>query len=462
VARHYDGGLCIKSFLSLAEKISSMSGRNERGDDEAARLAGLVTYVSLSEVPYYLDRIAERTPLLLGPPGVGKSSVVRQYAERKAKEAGREFIQLTDQTLEAVAMNLDSFYVFFDVRLSEYVESDFLGFPEKRELLVEEAGGYARQTEVVARYSPMAWAYIFTHPAAVGLILFDEITNVVKPELQSIAFKIVLDRQIGERRISEGVRIVAAGNLPEHSSVAQALPAPLINRFAILYIKPPELEKWLSYIEERRGGLHPLVAGFLARSAGEAFLKLPADPETVYNFPSPRSWDAFNADITRLAREHGAGNDPEILRYVRQVDLQVIAQAHLGPELAQELVAFAMLGKYVPSYDEVAADPSAITRAADRAEAESRDGRLVRVGVIYYTLSYVAKEAARRQDRETVSTVAAYLAQVGSEYRAAFNAMLPSSLRAQAAEAQRAAGALERLKEDWAAALEQSGRRRRR
>jgi len=52
-----------------------------------------------------LENLEPITPHLIGPPGIGKSTVVRSWAEGKAKQLGKEFVDfdiLTPQDVEEI------------------------------------------------------------------------------------------------------------------------------------------------------------------------------------------------------------------------------------------------------------------------------------------------------------------------------------------------------------------------
>jgi len=262
----------------------------------------------------------------------------------------------------------------------------------------------------------MKWALTFSRPGVAGLIFIDELTNVVKPELQSLAYKLVLDRKVGGLDIAPDVRIVGAGNTPDYSSIATLLPAPLASRFAIYYVSPPSVAQWINYIRERRGRLHPAIAGFLSKAA-DNFLRTPDEPETLHNFPNPRSWDMLNSALLSIGEEEAARLGPD--------GLQAVAQAYIGPQAAPEFVAFMLLGKYLPEYEEVVEDPGVIFRRAEQAAQETGKG-LNRVGVIHYALATVANEVTRRGDVEAANRVLAYMREDKryAEYEAIFTNLL--------------------------------------
>jgi MoxR-like ATPase len=383
-----------------------------------------VIAISLNDIP----KVLENTPinqavLILGPPGVGKSSIVKEFGRQEGAKMGREVVEYSDKIADSVMANPWLYYVIHDMRLSEYVESDFLGFPKVSEVNVLATDKIdsklvkAPFKAPVAEYVPMKWALTFSRPGVAGLIFIDELTNIVKPELQSLAYKLVLDRKIGGVEVSPQVRIVGAGNTPDYSSIAMLLPAPLASRFAIYYVRPPELDQWFKFIRERRGKLHPAIAGFLAKEA-DKFMKTPEEPEILHNFPNPRSWDMLNAVLFKII---GDGTD---VSPAKEDELRAVAQAYIGPEVAPEFVAFTILGKYLPRYEDVQQDPGVIFMRADQASRDAGDD-LRGLGVIYYSLAYVANEVNRRKDLDTARAVIQYLkTNKKGEYEAVFTSLL--------------------------------------
>ncbi|MCW8855387.1 MAG: MoxR family ATPase, partial [Gammaproteobacteria bacterium] len=113
------------------------------------------------------------TPVMLwGPPGVGKSQMVAQVAEKNK-----------------VPM--------IDIRLSQMEPSDLRGIPFRIEDSVE-------------------WAVPSMLPDAKrhglkGILFLDEITSA-PPSVSAAAYQLILDRKLGEYEVPEGWAIIAAGN----------------------------------------------------------------------------------------------------------------------------------------------------------------------------------------------------------------------------------------------------------
>ena len=146
---------------------------------------------------------SRQSTLLLGPPGIGKSMSCWKLAEKLAKGAGKEFVDYDDDKAEMILEEPEKYFVFVDLRLTECEPSDLLGLPHK--------------VNGSVMFSPLLWARCLNKSA--GLLLLDELTNIQRPDLITVSYKLVFDREAGFTKFNEDVMIVSAGNRPEHSSV---------------------------------------------------------------------------------------------------------------------------------------------------------------------------------------------------------------------------------------------------
>ena len=190
---------------------------------------------------------ALHTPVMLwGPPGVGKSQMVSQVAER-----------------HGVAL--------VDVRLSQMEPSDLRGIPFRNGDRVD-------------------WAIPSMLPdrdrhGDRGILFIDEITSA-PPSVSAAAYQLILDRRLGDYAIPDGWAIVAAGNRQGDRGVTYTMPAPLANRFSH-YEVDTHLDDWVAWafahnIDER-------IIAFLRFRSDLLF-----DFDPTHNpvaFPSPRSWE---------------------------------------------------------------------------------------------------------------------------------------------------------------------------
>ena len=132
-----------------------------------------------------------------------------------------------------------------------------------------------------------------------------QITNVQRDDVLSTAYKIALDRKVGQISINGGTFIVAAGNTPEDSAIARPLPAPLLNRFRVIRVDPPSLKDWVDYMDRKyNDAWDKRVYAFLAAYEGENYLvQKPDDAETLEQFATPRTWTILAARSLDLEKD---------------------------------------------------------------------------------------------------------------------------------------------------------------
>lgn len=200
-----------------------------------------------SRVRSVLDRLFDTrwSAFIWGPPGAGKSSIVRAIAS----ERGVPMI---------------------DVRALLLDPTDLRGIPT-----VEKG---------LARWCPPS--FLPTPDDTPGILFFDEL-NAAPPLVQASLYQLVLDRRVGEYALPDGWRIVAAGNRAEDASVTFRMPAALANRFVHIDFEI-DFDDWRVWAVD--AGVHPLVIGFLG-TRRELLFDM-ARPER--GFPTPRSWEILS------------------------------------------------------------------------------------------------------------------------------------------------------------------------
>jgi hypothetical protein len=177
--------------------------------------------------------------MIWGPPGIGKSSIVMQTAEKHGLDC-------------------------IDLRLSQLAPTDLRGLP------VAEDG--------VSRWYPPE----FLPREGAGILFLDEL-NLAPPAMQGMAQQLILDRRVGNYVVPEDWFIWAAGNRKEDFAAVYDMPAPLANRFLHLEVEP-DLESFKRYA--------------LANDVTEQIIAfLDFRPTSLHKFvpqqvawPSPRSW----------------------------------------------------------------------------------------------------------------------------------------------------------------------------
>ena len=334
-----------------------------------------------------LENLEPITPHLIGPPGIGKSTVVRSWAEGKAKQLGRDFVDfdtLTPQDVEEILKEPDEYYVYADKRLTGLDPVDLSGVPRP-----------VNGSKYVM-FLPLALANLLSKCA--GILFLDEFLNESRPNMISAAYKIVRDYKIGDIALNSKTLVVAASNSAEHSSISNSIPKPLRDRFDFIEVEAPSLEAWADWMDRTYGAekwdrnilayLHWKPSDFLANITDTV-------EDNGYEPPStPRGWSYVALAFAKTKNE----------------ELRVsIAKGKLG-RVGESLMAF--LANRVPSFQELVRRPEVIKdfnveqkylAAMTVAEAINKSERNIRRSKRF--MEFVAEY----DDREFVSALFAFL-----------------------------------------------------
>ena len=190
--------------------------------------------------------ISVRRPVFLwGPPGIGKSDIVKQIGA----DLGREVV---------------------DVRLALWEPTDIKGIPYYN-----------------ADQGKMVWAppsELPTDPASTAIIFLDEL-NSAPPAVQAAAYQLILNRRVGTYELPKGVDVRAAGNREGDRGVTYRMPAPLANRFVHLEAKV-DFDDWQDWATLNK--IHPEVVGYVGFAKQDLY---DFDPKSSSKaFATPRSW----------------------------------------------------------------------------------------------------------------------------------------------------------------------------
>ncbi|MFL6624683.1 MAG: AAA family ATPase [Sulfurifustaceae bacterium] len=246
---------------------------------------------------YESTRRGEHTPVMLwGPPGVGKSQMVKQIAEKRGTP-------------------------MIDLRLSQMEPTDLRGIP-------------FRVNEVVE------WAVPAMLPDAVrhgyeGILFLDEITSAA-PAVSAAAYQLILDRALGNYEIPPGWAIFAAGNRQGDRGITYSMPAPLANRFAHFEVET-NLDDWVAWAYAQ--GIDERIVAFLRFRPELLFDFNPAHNPVA--FPSPRSWEFAHRALRKF------GDQPALLLGA--------LQACVGPAAGVELKAFLDNLDHLPDVEAIVA-----------------------------------------------------------------------------------------------------------
>ena len=234
---------------------------------------------------------AQIPTFIWGPPGIGKSSIVKQIAETNG-------------------------YEFIDLRLSLMDPTDLKGIP------------FYDKDEHQALWAPPS----FLPRSGEGILFLDEL-NSAPPAVQASAYQLILDRKVGEYTLPDGWAIVAAGNREGDRGVVYRMPSPLANRFVHLDMDV-SVEDWRDWAYD--SGIDERVIAYIGYKSDDLFSFDPTKNEK--SFATPRSWE-FVSSVLR------SGMDEKLL-------LETIGGA-IGKERAVRFLSFAKVMHKLPDIEAI-------------------------------------------------------------------------------------------------------------
>ncbi len=197
----------------------------------------------------YLFR-AQVTPFLWGHPGIGKSSIIKQYAK-------------------------DNGYHFFAFYLGTQSDlGDILGLAD----FVRDANGTAIATTfAIPEWLRNTIKYCEENPASGAIIFLDEF-NRARKDILSGMFSLALDKTFHTLKLPKNCYIIAAGNPPtEEYQVTDVDDTALMARFAHIKLEP-SFEEWVQYAEDTQ--INPSIVNFLKSQPD-----LLEDKRSVFDLP---------------------------------------------------------------------------------------------------------------------------------------------------------------------------------
>lgn len=254
---------------------------------------------------------AGRVPIVTGPPGVGKSDMYASIA--------RDF-------------NLK----LIDIRLTAHDPADMNGYPCPN----RERG----RTE----FLPIDLIPLEGDPLpkdANGkemegwLVLYDELPNA-EPDMMKAAYKVLLDRMIGNRKIHPQVLQAAAGNRDVDNCGVNPFPAALESRMIHLEVKS-DPEGWLLWAE--KNGVDHRVTSYIQFS-----------PESLNNFEPDHVDKTYACERTW----HMCSDLVEDDTVIDRKTFTPLISGTVGRAEAINFLTYADVKKDMPTYNQVATKPA--------------------------------------------------------------------------------------------------------
>ncbi|MEZ5652761.1 MAG: MoxR family ATPase [Burkholderiaceae bacterium] len=213
--------------------------------------------LTIRQIQEFLLNVAIVRPVFIwGPPGVGKSSLVEQFAE----SLGMECVALLG---------------------SQLAPEDLIGIPK-----IDGA---------VSRFYPPAMIVRERE-----FVLFIDELNIASAEIQKAFYSLILEQRIGEYRLPKGSIIIGAGNRAHDAALAKPMPSALINRMVHVHVRASHRE-WLQWAEH--AGIHRWVIDYVRARPSQLSTEVP--PAKEEPFSTPRSWHAVSDALHAWGEEIG-------------------------------------------------------------------------------------------------------------------------------------------------------------
>lgn len=270
--------------------------------------------VSIKSAKQLIEDVAIKMnePVMLwGQPGVGKSEVMQQLAR-------------------------DYNAVLCDVRLSQYDSVDLRGIP------VPDDGFTVWHAPSTL---PFEGNEAFPDDG-LTLLFLDEI-NAAAPAVSAVAYQLINDRRVGEHKLKDNVRIVAAGNRESDRGVTNRMPTPLANRFTHIEIAV-DVDAWCEWAIKEQ--LPAIGIAFMQFRKPLLTTFDPTKPDKA--FATPRTW-------VKALRYYSSN--------MREDIKQAAMAGAIGVGPSSEFWGFVHVWSEMPSIKEIEANPKTARLPEDAA-----------------------------------------------------------------------------------------------
>lgn len=289
----------MKAVQEITRALETVPVPAESGEIATASLTPTVT---LSEAQELVAALAEtQAVLLLSPPGVGKSDIVRRAAEA----AGLPCRSLLG---------------------TQIAPEDVSGIPR----IVGERAVFCPPRVLLPEDGQPFCLFLDELPAAA-------------PDVQRALYSLLLERRLGEHALPPGSWVVAAGNRAEDGALVRAMSSALVNRVAIVHVRP-DVREWLAWA--RASGVRADVLAFVACEPSALCRPVPEEPGP---FSTPRAWAMLSSALDRVETRAG----------LRPAAARALAHGLLSPEDAAAFCAVAEDAPLAPP-ERYLVDPSAL------------------------------------------------------------------------------------------------------
>ena len=227
----------------------------------------------------FLLHVAVIRPVFIwGPPGIGKSAIVQQFARQ---------VDLPCVSLLG----------------SQLAPEDLIGVPQ----IVDGKSRFCPPT-VIARDAPYC-------------LFLDEL-NACTHEVQKAFYSLIHERRLGEYELPRGSIVLGAGNRAQDSAIVRPMSSALLNRMIHVQLQPSHRD-WLEWAHEHQ--IHRTVLEYIQTRPDHLWSQ---PPKTEEPFSTPRSWHMLSDALKEY------GEDPD------DAAIELLAFGCLTPAHAGQFKAF--------------------------------------------------------------------------------------------------------------------------
>ena len=232
------------------------------------------------ELSDFLLNIAPVRPVFIwGPPGIGKSALVEDFAA----SVGMPCVSMLG---------------------SQLAPEDIIGVP--------------RIEDGISRFCPPAQIARST-----PYCLFLDELNACSQEVQKAFYSLINDRRIGEFDLPEGSVVIGAGNRTQDAAIVKPISSALINRMAHVQLRA-SAKDWLAWAGS--ADIEPLVIDYIRLRPDHLWSKPKKHEEP---FSTPRAWHILSDALRSYSTDALSENVVDVL-----------ASGLLTPAHARQFVAF--------------------------------------------------------------------------------------------------------------------------
>lgn len=194
-----------------------------------------------------------RPVFIWGAPGIGKSSLVENFAE----QVGLPCVSLLG---------------------SQLAPEDIIGVPQ-----ILDGKSRFCPPAMIAREEPYC-------------LFLDEL-NACSQEVQKAFYSLIHEKRIGDYKLPEGSIVIGAGNRVQDSAIVKPMSSALINRMFHVQLKVSHKE-WMEWAYSN--GIHPMITQFLEIRPDYLWSQ---PPKTEEPFSTPRSWHILSDALHELGQD---------------------------------------------------------------------------------------------------------------------------------------------------------------